>query len=88
MMTEDHAPPGARNSPLGVPFSALPRQPSTRTSVPTNDAVRAAAWRIAGGRGGRAPLHDAVIFAALRLADPQKLAREVALIEDETFVIE
>lgn len=84
MMTKEHAPPGAA-TPGRTPFAGLRRQPAIRTSGPTNNAVRAAAWRIQSGRGGRAPMHDAVILAALRLADPGRLAAEVERIEGETF---
>lgn len=82
MMTQERPPPGAET---GVPFRALRRIGGIRTSEPTSRAVRAAMLRIALSRETGEPSRDAVILAALRVADPVALDAEVEKIEREFF---
>jgi hypothetical protein len=80
-----------------VPFKRLFRTNRHRTSEPTDNEVRSAAWEVARERpGGAAPFIDAVILACVRLAtadgkggrDYSKVKAEVARIEAEVFTIQ
>jgi hypothetical protein len=71
----------------GVPFENLSRKSWHRASWPTIEAAKAETWAAQQARGGRAPLHDTVILAALRIAgrDRAALLAEIERIESETF---
>lgn len=65
-----------------VAWAQLVRITKHRTSAPTDAALRRAIGDIAKRRGAR-PNADAVLLAALRLADPAALAVEVRKIENQ-----
>lgn len=74
MMTQtpeerEHAAAGAAR------WRALVRKVTHRTSAPTDDLVRRARMRIGNERGDM-PNSDAVIYAALRLANRDAASRE------------
>lgn len=83
----------ATPAPEKVPFRRLSRSNRHRTSLPTDDAVRAAAWVVTRERGGNAPYVDAVILACVRMATQtdkqiERLISEVTRIEAEVFTIQ
>jgi hypothetical protein len=68
----------------GTAWGALVRTSKHRTSAPTDALVRNGIAVVTLRRGGsRKPSADAVLLAALRLADPARLAAEVDKIEAE-----
>lgn len=85
-----------------IPFRNLPRRAVTRTSAPTNAALRAAMLQVANGRASmKTPFADAVLLAALRVAAGTgagtardkteiraRFVAEVERIEAETFAPE
>ena len=70
-----------------VPWRDLKRMNAHRTSRPTDDLVRRLVGEIAAATG-RAPFVDAVLFAALRIAqrgELQRLVDEILLIESQSY---